>query len=849
MRISLPLVTLILLLAPSAVADRPVRPLGGEPPTAGIRLDAPSLVGDRDPAGVEVNPASIGLLPSWALMVRHTELSKKGRFGGGGDALLFGTPLPYVSALALGAGFQWLRPTDAIGYADSVKLSLALAMRLTGVLSIGLGYHGFISDDDSALNGLQTLDVGLTLRPFEWLGAGLVVRDLTTPVYDGLPLQRVYDLEIVGRPLASDRLELGAGLRIGERRGDFDPYFRIEVEPRTGLRLTAGVEVVPRDFYRTGETTHDVRAVVGFGINLEQVGLAFSTFLGRQMDLASGSFATDEPLATDEARGVFQGAGVTLRLQGARQTPLFNMRKKILHLELGQDLSQQRWIEIVQQLREVERRADLHGVLLEIDGLQCGWAQAQELRQWIHRLRKAGKQSYAYVRAPSDREYYVAAAADSVMLDPGGGVRLDGMAFRSLFFRGLLDLVGVNPQFVRVAEFKSAPETFTRRAASGPAREVRRSLLDDLFQQVLHDLAHDRQLTAVQMRKIIDEGPFTPPLALKARLVDRLVEPEGVKARVAKLSGGGQVITHRTLSRLRRRWPVGPAIAVVLVEGDIVRGKSIQIPLLGRRMAGDETIVETLSWARSHDDVKAVVLRVNSPGGSAMASDTIWRAVERTRKAKPVIVTMGDMAASGGYYVSAGADRIFAQPATITGSIGIFSGKFDLSGLMKRLGIGIDVESRGKRATMEDFERPYTEEERGFILSRLQYFYRAFLKAVGQGRKMTMDQVHKVARGRVWTGRQALGRGLVDAHGGLIDAIEEAQKRAGLALDRPVRIYSLPTVKKGLLARLLSLVARPPGDLGLPDAALRALRALPSVLLRARSGEPLARIPYSVDLD
>lgn len=830
----------VLLVSHAVMAQQPSRPLGGEPPTAGVRLDAPSLVGDRDPSGVEINPASLGLLESWALMVRHTELKQSGRFGGGGDALLFGTRLPYVSSLALGLGFQWLRPADAIGYENSVKLSLALGLRL-GLVSAGLSYHRFISDGDGALDGLQTLDLGLTVRPFEWLGAGLVLRDLNTPVYDGLPVQRTYDFELAARPLCTDRLELGAGLRVGERRGDLDPYFRAELEPMPGLRLTAGVELVRRDFYRTGDTTLDVRAVVAVGISLEQVGLAFSTILGRTLDRGPG------PLDADETRSTFQGAGVTLRLQGSRQAPLFELQRKLLHLELTGELSQRGWIAMVQQLREVERRKDLHGVLLEIDNLECGWAQAQELRAWLKRLRHAGKRSDVYLRAPSDRDYYIAAAADRIMLDPAGGLRLDGMALRSLYFHGLLHMVGVNPQFVRIAEFKSAPESFTRSTASGPARSMRESLLNDLFQQMLQDIAADRKLTTVQMRKLVDQGPFTPDRAVAAGLVDQVVEPEEVKSAVQKRRGRIELIKPQSLARSGRRWPAGPGIAVVVVVGDIVRGKNTEIPLIGRLMTGDETIVKALSWARSRDDVKGVVLRINSPGGSAMASDTMWRAVRNTRKVKPVVVSMGDTAASGGYYIAAGGDRIFAEPATITGSIGIFTGKFDLSRLMQRLGISIDVDARGKHATMEDFERPYTADERQFILSRLQYYYRAFLRAVGQGRHLTMDQVHQVARGRVWTGRQAMGRGLVDRQGGLIDAIEEVQRRAGLSLSRPVRIYALPQVKKGLLAQLLSQVSQA-RETGLPQALKQLLQALPPVLLRARSGDPLARMPYTINL-
>ena len=836
----------LLLVLPSSTGrgQEPTTPLGGEPPTAGVRLDAPSLVGGADPGGVEVNPASLALLSSWALMYRHAGVADSGRLAGGGDGVFFGAPLPYAGFIALGLGFQWLRPSDAIGYPDSVKLSTALALRLKGV-SVGLGYHGFISDDDAALDGLDALDVGLTVRPFQWLGGGLVVRNLNTPVYAGLPLQRVYDLELTGRPLRTDRLEVGAGLRIGERRGDVDPYFRVEGEPLPGVRVTGGVELVARDFHRTGETTVDVRGVVGVGVSLERIGLAVSTFLGRPLDADSG------PLARRDAGSAYQGVGVTLRLQGERRAPVVSPRGSLLMLTLDDDPAERSWLKTVLLLREVERREDVRGVLLEVDGAAGGWARAQEMRRWLGRLRKAGKKSYVYLRAPEDRGYYIAAAADRVLLDPAGGLRLDGLAYRALYFRGLLDRVGANPQFVKIAEFKSAPEAYTERTASPAAREAREAFLSDIYGQLLDGLATGRSKTAQRVRNIVDQGPFTPPLALAAGLVDQLVPHDELESTVRKASRA-RLIKPAALVRARRRWPTGPRIAVVMVEGDIVRGKSVRIPILGRRSAGDQTINEAVRWARNSDSVKAVVVRINSPGGDALASDAIWREIRRTRKVKPVVISMGDMAASGGYYVAAGGRPILAEPATLTGSIGIFTGKFDLSGLMQRIGIGVDVSARGARATLDGFERPFTEEERRVVLERLQYYYRSFLGAVSEARGMTQDRVHAVARGRVWTGRQAQRRGLVDRHGGLMEAIEVAQRLAGMPLDRAPRIAVLPRPRKDPLARMLSLTgtASKRSELELLPAALKdALRAIPTVLLRARSGDPLARMPYSVALE
>lgn len=838
------LILLLCLVAAPALGHPPHRPLAGEPPTQGVHLGTTSLVSSNDAAGVEVNPATLGLLPSWSLLLHHAEIPGDGRFNGGGDALLAAFPMPFAPSLAFGMGLQWLRPADAVGYADSAKISFSMAAQVQGKVSLGLNYHTFISDKDSALDSLDALDVGLVLRPYEWLGAGLVVRDLNTPVYDGLPLQRVYDLELMARPLSTGRLELGAGLRIGERRGDLDPHFRLEVEPIRGLRLLSQVSLMNRDFYRVGDETMDVRVTVGLALNLEQVGLAVTTLLGRHLDPGAG------PLATCPARSPYQGVGISLKLQGARQPPLIATTHKLLDLELKESLNQHQWVRVVSLLHRIERRPDILGIMVEIDGFQAGWAHAQELRRWFKRLRRAGKKIYVYLRAPGAREYYVAAAADRVLLDPAGGIQLAGLAKQTLYFRGLLDKISVAPQAVRIAEFKSAPEAFMRSTASEPARRMRQAILDDLYSQLLHGLAKDRNKTTAKIQSIIEQGPFTPPRALELGLVDELVEPGELQKSIERRAGAS-LVKADGLTRSPERWPVGPGVAVILVEGDIVRGKSQSIPLLGRKLVGDDSIAKALAWARASESVRAVVLRVDSPGGSAMAGDRMWREVRRTRKIKPLVVSMGDMAASGGYLVAADADRIFAEHATITGSIGIFTYKFDLGGLLERIGISVDTYAKGKRSLLNSFTRPWSDEDRAFILSRLQHYYRAFLRAVSKGRKMTMDQVHEVAKGRVWTGKQAKAKGLVDAHGGLMDAIEEAKRRAGLPLDRPVRLFVLPRPEKGLLSRMMHLLGSN-GEPALPDLpppVVDALKGIPPVLLKARSGEPLARMPFDVLID
>ena len=841
-------ISLLLLAAmPAAAQTKPTTPLGGEPPTMGVHLPDSSLVSSDGAAGVEVNPAAMGLGRSWSVLYHHAQLRDDGRMIGGGDALLTSFPVPMVESLSVGAGVQWLRPARAMGYDDSAKISLALSWRFKRVLALGFSYHWFIADGASPMDSLGTMDLAMVLRPWEWLGAGVVVRNLNGPDYDGFPIQRTWDMELLARPLRDHRLELGVGLRIGERRGDLDPRFLFSVEPLDGLRVFGQAELLRRDLYRDGDPVADVRFTVGIGLHLEQLGLAFSTVMGRPLPSRGRG-----PMAGDSVRGAYQGFGATLQLNGARRPPLFNMDKRLIVLNLKEVKGERELLHVLSVLRAAERRDDVAGVMLHIDNAGLGWAAVQELRAVIKRLRKAGKKTLAYLRAPSGMEYYLAAATETVLLDPAGGVRLAGLSFRTLYFKGLLNKLGLKAQFIRIAEFKSAPEAYTRTTASPDALKVRKAIVNDLHDQLVADLGRDRNKTAAQMKKILDDGPYTPPLALAAGLVDKIVDPGKIE-REAERRVDARLERASVLRRRPARWQVGPGIAVIMVEGDIVRGKSTTIPLLGRRLVGDQTIVSALNWARGNSSVKAVVLRINSPGGSAMASHHMWQEVMRLRKVKPVIVSMGNLAASGGYYVACAGHRIYAEPATFTGSIGIFTGKFDASGLLDKIGVTVDSLTRGKRADMESFHRPYTAAEQKFILSRLQHYYRNFLKAVSKGRKekkLTEDQVHALARGRVWTGRQAVKNGLADAEGGLLDAIAEARKRAGFKESRRVKLFVLPRVKKNLLTRVVELATSSGQVKGaatlLPPAALEALRGVPPVLLRARSGEALARMPFEI---
>jgi protease-4 len=390
---------------------------------------------------------------------------------------------------------------------------------------------------------------------------------------------------------------------------------------------------------------------------------------------------------------------------------------------------------------------------------------------------------------------------------------------------------------------------------------MRAAILDDTYGRVVGAIAKDRRLTPDDVKGLVDHGPYLAQEAKAARLID------GVKYFDEIETVLGEVYGHRvrlrdtpTAPRFARTWRP-PRVAVVFVDGDLLEGKSREVPIINRRIAGSESIAAAIRRAREDSATRAIVLRINSPGGSVVASDDIAREVVRTRGKKPIICSMGDVAASGGYYVAAPCDRIFAAPSTVTGSIGIFTGKFDVHGLAQRLGVTVEVYTRGARADIASPFRQWSDEERAVIARQLHLEYGRFLEYVSVGRRLEVAQVDAIGRGRVWTGAQAKARGLVDEHGGFLEALELAKRRAGLRPDEPADVVMLPQIRKSLVERVIGLVgeggegrgarrsraaAAPADALGLPlPAALRdTLRAVPPALLYARPGEGLYRLEY-----
>jgi protease IV len=445
---------------------------------------------------------------------------------------------------------------------------------------------------------------------------------------------------------------------------------------------------------------------------------------------------------------------------------------------------------VTRALREAAGDKRIAGVVLmgELtpDGYGSGFAALSEVRAAILEFKKSGKPVVAYLNFATTRDLYLTAAATDLVLDPYGSLVVPGLASEPTFFAGAFERFGVGVQVTKVGEFKSYAEPFVRKDLSPENREQTRKLLDDLWSDLLADLSADRKLAPAELQALIDaEGIIQPASALKAGLVDRLAYRDEVLARLKEDTGktdGAEPFKQIALGDYVRALPKSSGnthkqIAIVYAEGAIVDGEGASGEVGGARFARE------IRALRQDDDVRAIVVRVNSPGGSATASEHIQRELRLAGEVKPVVISMGSYAASGGYWISAYGDKIFAEPTTITGSIGVVGIHFDVQKLANNLGVTFDGVKTGKYADIFTISRPKTPSELAIFQGMVEWIYGEFIKKVAEGRKLEAEDVRKIAGGRVWSGREALKLGLVDELGGLDAAIAHAAESADLGTD------------------------------------------------------------------
>jgi protease IV len=490
-------------------------------------------------------------------------------------------------------------------------------------------------------------------------------------------------------------------------------------------------------------------------------------------------------------------------------------------------------------LDAIDRASDdprVTGLIARVGDGELELAQAQELRNAILRFRAKGKRTVAYADSfgelsSDSHSYYLASAFDDIWLQPMGLVGLVDPHAEEPFFRGTLDLLGVTPQFATREQYKSAVDPLMDKAMTAPDREQITALLDSVNSQIVQAVSTDRKIDAETVRGLVDRGPLLPQEALAAHLITHIGYSDEAMASLGLRPGGAKraMPLMRYLDAAGRPHQSGPEIALIYATGLITRGNGEGNGLVGSGTAGADAIVKAFRMAERDPHVRAILFRIDSPGGSAVASETIWRETERAKEAgKKIVVSMGGVAASGGYYIASGADKIVADPGTLTGSIGVLAGKVVLTGLLNKVGAGVStVDLDGNSSFFSAFQG-FSPAQQARLGAFLDDIYGGFKAHVAAGRKMTPSAVEAVAKGRVWSGEDAKAKGLVDELGGYHTALEAAKQEAGIPAASDVTLKLFPPPKSPIDALIARLTGRgdDDGDEAVLGRTLTALRPL-----------------------
>ena len=723
----------------------------------------------------EVNPAGLQFVGGPMLIYQH---ERNLNIDSIVDGLYFGST--FFDWFGLGVGLDWVRGPFTGGERSGYRKT-SYTLSVGGQwLALGSSFNVYTPNLGTE-PGPNTWDIGASSRPSRWLSLGVALKDIGDEAHT-----RTWELAFGVRPWG-DWLTLGANWQF--------PGFNSADKSRIGGVIQA--EVVRGVVVGTSVTKSWREAgdpwfwQVSLTLNAAHVGAGYA--------LGGGPNGSDHVisarLSASRYRGVELGQRVGLidldnaLAGGGSALGLLGLREEDPYLRL---------------LRRMERAAEdrtLAGVVVKIERLPIGLAEAEELRSELVRLRKAGKRVAAMLMSGGDKEYLIATGADRIWVAPQAFLDVNGLSANVIFLGDTMQKLSIKWDVARVGPYKDAPDQLTRASKSREQRESLAAFLDTEVSRYEGLVTESRGLSSDRFRKVLEEGLLVPRLAIREKLADDVVDPVQLDRAARALVPNGRWVGTYWPPQPERRWGEPRRIAIGPVIGSITSGRSRSDPFGFALSAGSETVERALRDAESDPRVAAIVLRVDSGGGEGLASDVMYRAVLRARARKPVVATMGGAAASGGYYAAMGANWVFAQPTTLTGSIGVFVLKPGLEGLGKKLGINVETIKRSPLSEILGFYKPWTPAEQAAAQRWVDAFYDDFVQEVARSRNMEAAQVDKVARGRIWSGEDALARGLVDALGGLPEAVAEARRRAGVPEQEDLTLvtYGGPV---GLLAAL-----------------------------------------------
>ena len=831
-------------------------------PSQGLPLPDRSISAQDDAASVEVNPAGLGFMQNAELQYNFQlatpDLARTvpdghavfAAAGAGGLGLGFGAQFLYSPELRADQGVS----------GDYRKYTLAGALGDGQIFSLGFGYNFFGSEASRALDDLRTWDVGAQLRLNQYLGLGLFARDINTPFF-------------LGDRTLPTRWGTGLVLRLWEGRIQLDgqaTYLHdsgfVGLTPRVVLEFLDGLRLFGRADFQVTTGEADIEQGLTGGI--------------AGLELSMGSFGAQAALVGQRAGGEGELSGHTYTVWAAsnKKRALVDLRDRWILIDLSSQLSDlpsgglfgpsaESFVELLVELDQIAADPTIAGVVFNVAGPGIGYGQIWELRQRVEALEAAGKKTVAFMQTADTKTVMVASATETVWMLPNIVYEPIGVAAQLINYKTALAKLGVEAEFLRVRDYKSAPEAYVRDAPSPESLEQTGAYVEHIYEALVSSIAQGRDKPPEAVRGVIDQVPLLPDEASERGFIDGVIYSDQIEEQLRK-KFGKRVSLQRGYTPAptsEERWRRRPAVAVLVISGAITQGNSGRSPLGNTALSGSDTIIGALERLRKNPTIRAVVLRIDSPGGSALASDQIYRELRRLAQKKPLVASMGNIAASGGYYVAAGADEIWATPLTLTGSIGIFAGKVSLSRLGDRIGIHTTTLRRGERAGLYSLLTPFTPEQRAYISKYLIYLYELFLEQVAHTRPLSVAEVDALARGRIWSGEAAKQNKLVDRSGGLLDAIRRAEELAGL----PPREATYPVYPRasGVLSslgeaqaqRLASLEAAlrpdPPAQV---DTLMRLAAPLERMLeqisqaalmpLLFEDGEPLMLPPVAIEL-
>jgi protease-4 len=835
---TIPLALLGALAATPALASEPL-------PTSAEHIAAPgrSIASDETTDAIVLNPANLSFLPAPELRWTWVQCPDNTVMVGCGHAWEIGTPLFFGLATALRVDLvrpPWGGPASVgVGFPyrgdDYVWVTWGLATRLGDHAAFGITLDGSYSRN-SAMDGMFGITAGLSWRPDVHFGLAAVAHDFNRPRSELLPPMLPQSSDAL--PILDARYDLGVAFRpTGRRNVDIG----LEGEYWQGAR-----QVIPRatlgiDIPSVGRAYGSVEiSHLAEDAQRSVVGTAGLELHFRNASLGGGAFFGDGLGDPSDAAGY-----VTVAISGYVE-PGIPRPARAVWIRIEKTPSTRAHVALLRRLWRLAEARDVDAVTLVVRTAPANsFAHAEELADAIRVLRAHGKKVLCSWEDATPSALYACASADRIVVSPAGGVRYSGLKAQYIYVRGLLDKIGVKADFVRIGPHKTAPEQYTNEHAGPVARADHLDLLEQ--QQAVFDrnLEIYRHLDEAQAHDAAVKGPFVASEAREAKLVDGIAFDDELERATRDLVGR-DIAYQREEDDTHAHDTFGPRgrVGLLYLDGDIVDGRSQVIPLLDMHLVGSYSMADSIRELREDPTVRAVVLRIESPGGSSLASDVMWRELLLLAKKKPLVVSMGAIAASGGYYVASASRDIFALPLTVTGSIGVFYGKADVSGLLDKIGVTIDTYKTAPRADAESFFRGFTPDEEHELEHKVDQFYDTFLSRIVEGRGMSKDAIDAVGRGRVWTGQQALERHLVDHLGGLREALEEARKLARLPADAPIE--ERPRDSQSLLELAINAVvgsAEGTQLRTLPPAILGLARAL-APLVVFTSDQPLARLEW-----